>query len=194
MLDVRKIRNKPEEVKAALLGRSKAFDVSIIDEIVEQDEKRRLILVEVENLKGKKNIVSSEIPKLKKAGQNVNVLMAEMKKIGDNIKEFDLKVAEIDEKIKFNILRIPNLPNESVPEGTNEKDNLEVRKWGEPTSFSFEPKAHWDLGVNLNILDFERAGKITGSRFTIYKGLGARLERAIINYFLRRSIKSCCCF
>lgn len=184
MLDVRKIRNKPEEVKAALLGRSKAFDVSIIDEIVEQDEKRRLILVEVENLKGKKNIVSSEIPKLKKAGQNVNVLMAEMKKIGDNIKEFDLKVAEIDEKIKFNILRIPNLPNESVPEGTNEKDNLEVRKWGEPTSFSFEPKAHWDLGVNLNILDFERAGKITGSRFTIYKGLGARLERAIINYFL----------
>ena len=110
--------------------------------------------------------------------------MAEMKKIGEDIKAMDAEVSEIDEKIKNIILRIPNIPNENVPDGASDADNLEVRRWGEPTKFGFEPKAHWDLGVDLNIFDFERAGKITGSRFTVYKGLGARLERAIISYFL----------
>jgi seryl-tRNA synthetase len=188
MLDLKRIRTNPEEVKKALAGRSKAFDLSVVDQIIELDEKRREILVEVENLKSRRNQVSSEIPKLKKAGQDVEPIMAEMKKLGDDVKELDSKVSEIDEKIKFNILRIPNLPNDSVPDGASDADNLEVRTWGEPTAFDFEPKAHWDLGLNASILDFDRAAKVTGSRFTIYKGLGARLERAIINYFLNTHI------
>lgn len=188
MLDLKRIRTNPDEVKKALLGRSKDFDVSVVDEIMKLDERRREILVEVENLKSRRNQVSSEIPKLKKAGQDVEPIMAEMKKLGEDVKALDAEVSEIDEKIKFNILRIPNLPNENVPEGTSDQDNIEVRKWGEPVKFSFEPKAHWDLGLNLNILDFDRAAKITGSRFTIYKALGARLERAIINYFLNTHV------
>ncbi|NLM34369.1 MAG: serine--tRNA ligase [Clostridiales bacterium] len=184
MLDIKRIRTNPDEVKKAMLGRSADFNVSLIDEVVNLDEKRRQILVEVEGLKSKRNQVSAEIPKLKKAGQDVQPIMAEMKKIGEDIKAMDAEVSEIDEKIKNIILRIPNIPNENVPDGASDADNLEVRRWGEPTKFSFEPKAHWDLGVDLNIFDFERAGKITGSRFTVYKGLGARLERAIISYFL----------
>ena len=184
MLDIKRIRTNPEEVKKAMVGRSADFNVSLIDEIISLDEKRREVLVEVEALKGKRNQVSSEIPKLKKAGQDVQPIMAEMKEIGEDIKAMDVQVSEIDEKIKNIILSIPNIPNENVPEGKSDADNLEVRKWGEATKFGFEPKAHWDLGVDLNILDFERAGKITGSRFTVYKALGARLERAIISYFL----------
>lgn len=184
MLDLKRIRTNPDEVKRGLLGRSKDFDVSVVDEIIELDEKRRLILVDVETLKSKRNQVSAEIPKLKKAGQDVEPIMAEMKKLGEDVKELDAKVSEIDERIKNLILRIPNIPNENVPDGESDKDNVEVRKWGEPTKFDFEPKAHWDIGTGLNILDFERAGKITGTRFTLYKGLGARLERAIISYYL----------
>jgi seryl-tRNA synthetase len=184
MLDVKRIRTNPDEVKKAMLGRSSDFNVALIDEIIQLDEKRRELLVDVENLKSKRNQVSAEIPKLKKAGQDVEPIMAEMKNIGEDIKIMDTKVSEIDEKIKAIIQSIPNIPNKNVPEGKSDADNLEVRKWGEPTKFGFEPKAHWDLGVNLNIFDFERAGKITGSRFTVYRGLGARLERAIISYFL----------
>ena len=107
-----------------------------------------------------------------------------MRELGDKIKEFDTKVSEVDSKIEYILLRIPNIPNPQVPEGETDEDNIEIKKWGEATKFDFEAKAHWDLGTDLDILDFERAGKIAGSRFTIYKGLGARLERAIINYFL----------
>ncbi|WP_163195111.1 serine--tRNA ligase [Clostridium thermarum] len=184
MLDVKRVRTNPDEIKKAMLGRSSDFNVSLIDEVIQLDEKRRQILVDVENLKSKRNQVSAEIPKLKKAGQDVEPIMAEMRNIGEDIKVMDAKVSEIDEKIKAIILSIPNIPNENVPDGKSDVDNLEVRRWGEPTKFAFEPKAHWDLGANLNIFDFERAGKITGSRYTVYKGLGARLERAIISYFL----------
>lgn len=188
MLDLKRIRNNPEEIKAAMANRGEDFDLSLIDEIVTLDEKRRGILVEVENLKSKRNQASSEIPKLKKAGENVEPIMAEMKKLGEDIKNFDIEVAEIDEKIKYIMLRMPNIPNPMVPDGKSDEDNIEIKKWGEPAKFNFEPKAHWDLGTGLNMLDFERAGKITGSRFTMYKGLGARLERAIINYFLDKHI------
>lgn len=188
MLDLKKIRNNPEEIKAAMANRGEDFDLSLIDEIITLDEKRRSILVEVENLKNKRNQVSSEIPKLKKAGQNVEPIMAEMKKLGEDIKNFDIEVSEIDEKIKYIMLRMPNIPNPMVPDGKSDEDNIEIKTWGEPVKFNFEPKAHWDLGTDLNMLDFERAGKITGSRFTMYKGLGARLERAIINYFLDKHI------
>ncbi len=184
MLDLKRIRNNPDEIKAGLLGRSKSFDVSLVDELVTLDEKRREILVEVENLKSRKNQVSSEIPKLKKAGEDVEPIMAEMKKLGEDVKAFDIQISEIDEKIKDILLSLPNIPNSDVPEGASDEDNVEVRKWGEPKNFNFETQAHWDLGLKLNIFDWERAGKITGSRFTVYKGLGAKLERALISYFL----------
>ena len=184
MLDLKRIRNNPEEIKKALKNRGEDFSESTIDEIISLDEQRRNILVEVERLKNKRNQVSSEIPKLKKAGEDVAPIMAEMRELGDEIKEHDTKLAEINSKIEFIMLRMPNIPNPQVPEGDTDEDNIEIKKWGEPTKFNFEPKAHWDLGTNLNILDFERGGKIAGSRFTIYKGIGGRLERAIINYFI----------
>ena len=184
MLDLKRIRNNAEEIKKALGNRGEKFDVSVIDEVIALDEERRSILVEVEGLKSKRNQVSAEIPKRKKAGEDVTEVMAEMKKIGETIKEFDAKVSEIDSKIEYIMLRIPNIPNPEVPDGETDEDNIEIKRWGEPTKFNFEPKAHWDLGTDLNILDFERAGKVTGSRFTFYKGMGARLERSIINYFL----------
>lgn len=184
MLDLKKIRSNPEEIKNALSNRGEDFDVTVIDEIVTLDEERRKILVEVETLKGKRNQVSAEIPKLKKAGEDVTDIMSEMRELGDDIKKFDGRVTEIDERIKYIMLRIPNIPNPQVPDGESDEDNIEIKRWGEPTKFNFEPKAHWDLGTDLNILDFERGGKIAGSRFTVYKGLGARLERMIICYFL----------
>ena len=184
MLDLKRIRTNPEEIKKALSNRGEDFDISVIDEVVSLDEERRKILVEVEALKGKRNQVSAEIPKLKKAGEDVSSIMAEMRELGDEIKAFDVRVTEIDERIKYIMLRIPNIPNPQVPDGESDEDNIEIKRWGEPTKFNFEPKAHWDLGTDLNILDFERGGKIAGSRFTVYKGLGARLERMIIAYFL----------
>ena len=184
MLDLKRIRNNPEEIKKLLSNRGEDFQESTIDEIISLDEERRNILVEVENLKSKRNQASSEIPKLKKAGEDVTAIMAEMRELGDKIKGYDSRLAEVDEKIEYIMLRMPNIPNPQVPEGETDEDNIEIKRWGDPTKFNFEPKAHWDLGTDLNILDFERAGKVTGSRFTLYKGLGARLERAIINYFL----------
>ncbi|MCY6372706.1 serine--tRNA ligase [Clostridium ganghwense] len=184
MLDLKRIRNNPEEIKELMKGRGEDFDSKSIDEIIALDERRREILVEVEQLKSKRNSESSQIGKLKKEGKDVSGVMAEMKKLSDQIKEHDSELSEVDEKIKYILLRIPNIPNPAVPDGETDEDNVEIRKWGEPRNFEFEAKAHWDVGVDLNILDFERAGKITGSRFTVYRGLGARLERAVINYFL----------
>ena len=184
MLDLKKIRNNPEEIKKALSNRGEDFDITVIDELVSLDEERRKILVEVEKLKSKRNSVSSEIPKLKKAGEDVSNIMNEMKQLGEKVKSFDATLSEIDEKTKYIMLRIPNIPNEQVPDGESDEDNVEIKRWSEPTNFDFEPKAHWDLGTKLNILDFERGGKVSGSRFTFYKGLGARLERAVISYFL----------
>lgn len=188
MLDLKRIRNNPEEIKALLANRGEDFDVTCIDEVVALDEKRRAILVDVEALKSKRNQVSAEIPKRKKAGEDVTAVMAEMREIGDKIKADDAKVSEIYEKINYIMLRIPNIPNPQVPDGETDEDNVEIKVWGDKTKFDFEPKAHWDLGTDLKILDFERAGKTTGSRFTFYKGAGARLERAIINYFLDKHV------
>lgn len=184
MLDLKRIRNNPEEIKSALANRGEDFDVTTIDRILELDERRRQILVEVENLKNTRNQESAKVPKLKKEGKDVTDIMAEMKKLGEEIKGHDEELSKIDEELEYIMLRIPNIPNPAVPDGKSDEDNIEIRKWGEPTKFDFETKAHWDLGVNLNLLDFERAGKVTGSRFTFYKGVGARLERAVISYFL----------
>ncbi|MEK6263201.1 MAG: serine--tRNA ligase [Clostridium sp.] len=184
MLDLKRIRNNPEEVKELLADRGENFDLSVIDEVVSLDKKRRDILMEVEELKNKRNTQSALIPKLKKSGENIEEIMKDMKKLSDEIKNFDIKISELDEKTQYIMLRIPNIPNKNVPVGSKEEDNVEIRKWGQPENFKFETKAHWELGVSNDILDFERGGKVTGSRFTVYKGQGARLERALISYFL----------
>lgn len=184
MLDLKRIRNNVQEIKIALANRGEDFDVSVIDEVVTLDEKRRQILIEVEVLKNKRNQDSLEIAKLKKSGQNADGPVAEMKELSEKIRQYDVNLAELDQKIEYIMLRIPNIPNPKVPDGETDADNIEIRKWSETTKFDFEPKAHWDLGTNLNILEFERGGKVAGSRFTFYRGLGARLERALISYFL----------
>lgn len=181
MLDIRRIRSNPEEVIKALGKRKGEFP---IDKVLELDETRRNILVEVEEMKARQNSVSKEIPKLKKEGKDPAPIFAEMKELSDKIKELDVKVKEIDEDLRNILLQIPNTPNEAVIEGKDDTDNVEVRRFGEPKDFTFEAKAHWDIGTDLNILDFENATKITGARFTVFRGLGARLERAITQFML----------
>ena len=181
MLDMKVLRNEPEKVKRAFLKRKENFD---LDGLFELDDLRKQLIFENEQKKAQQNTVSKQIPMLKKEGKDTTEVFAEMKKLSDEIKEADAKVRELDEKILAIMLTIPNIPNETVPQGDTDEDNVEIRKWGEPTKFDFEPKAHWDIGEDLNILDFEKAGKVTGTRFTFYKGLGSALERAIINFFL----------
>ena len=182
MLDIKRIRKNPEElVEAMRKRRNKGADVS---ELLALDEKRRGLLGKVEAMKAERNAVSSEIPKLKKEGVDVTEKLAAMKTLADDIKALDAEIAAIDVKLDELIMSVPNIPHESVPEGADDKENVEVRRWSTPREFGFEPKAHWDIGEDLKILDFAAAGKITGARFTVYRGLGARLERAIISYFL----------
>ncbi len=181
MLDIKLIRQEPDKVKAALARRK---EEDKIDELLSLDQRRRDVLYEAEQLKSKQNAVSKEIPKIKKEGGDVAPIFAEMKELSEKIKGHDAELRELDEAIHALMLRIPNIPNPTVPDGDTDEDNVEIRRFGEPTKFDFEPQAHWDLGESLNILDFASAAKITGARFTVYRGLGARLERAIINYFL----------
>ena len=184
MLDLIRIRNNKEQVKLSMKNRGENFNISLIDELLKLDEKRRQILGEAEVLRQKKKQVSSEASGLKKEEEKVHYVKIEMKKLGQEIKQHDISLDEINERIKYIMLRIPNIPNPEVPEGKNVEDNIEIKKWGQPTKFDFEVKAHWDIGVNLDILDFQRAGKVAGPRFAVYKAAGARLERAVINYFL----------
>lgn len=181
MLDIRRIRSNSEEVVNALNKRKGNFP---IEKVVELDEKRRRLLMEVEEMKAEQNKVSKEIPMLKKEGKDVTEVFSKMKILSDKVKDLDVMVKGIDDELKDALLQIPNTPHESVVEGSSDADNVEVRRWGEPKEFEFQPKPHWDLGVDLNILDFERASKITGARFTIFKGLGSKLERALINFML----------
>ncbi len=182
MLDIKKIREDFDGVKAAVERRGKG-DFGI-GEVAELDKKRREVLAKVEAMKNKQSTTSKQIPKMKKAGEDTTELMAEMKALSQEIKALDAEVSEIEENLKNAILNIPNTPHESVPMGEDDSDNIELRKWGEPTQFDFEAKAHWDIGEDLDILDTERAAKIAGTRFTVYKGMGARLERAVINFML----------
>ena len=182
MLDIKRIREDYEGVKAAVERRCKgSFG---IENVVKYDEERRAILAEVEAMKNKQNTVSKEIPKLKKAGEDTTAIMAEMKELSAKIKEMDTQLAEVEANLQNALLNVPNTPNAAVQIGEDDSDNVEIRKYMEPTQFDFEPKAHWDLGVDLDILDWERAAKISGARFTVYKGIGARLERAVINFML----------
>ena len=181
MVDIKVLRNEPDRVKRAFLKRKEKFD---LDGLFALDDERKELIYKAEQLKSKQNVVSKQVPQLKKEGKDTTELFAEMKQISEEIKEYDGKIRELDEKIYNILLTVPNIPNETVPEGDTDEDNVEIRTWGEPTKFDFEPKAHWDIGEKLDILDFEKAGKVTGARFTFYKGLGAALERAIINFYL----------
>lgn len=181
MLDIKRIRTNKEEVIESLNSRFGNYN---IDKVLELDEKRREIIFEVENKKARQNEVSKQVPKLKKDGVDVSDLFKEMKALSDEIKELDIKVKDLDEEIRKELLSIPNTPNKEIPIGKSDEDNVEIRKFLEPKKFDFEVKAHWDLGVDLDILDFERAVKISGSRFSVFKGLGAKLERALINFML----------
>ena len=182
MLDIKKIREDFDGVKAGVERRCKG-DFGI-DRVKELDARRREILAEVEAMKNKQNTASREVPKLKKAGEDTTALFAEMKQLSARIKELDGEVSSIEEELRTVLLGIPNVPNPQVQIGEDDSDNVELRKWGTPREFGFEAKAHWDIGEGLDILDFERAGKISGARFTVYKGLGAKLERAVINFML----------
>jgi seryl-tRNA synthetase len=181
MLDIKRIRNNPKEVEELLKRRNP--DLSL-DKVLELDRARREKLVEVENMKAKQNKASKQVPLLKKEGKDVTAILQEMKELSEKVKILDGQVKEIDEKIEVELLNIPNTPNPHITIGASDEDNKEIRRWGEPRKFDFELKAHWDLGVDLNILDFERATKITGTRFSMFKGPGAKLERALIAYML----------
>ena len=182
MLDIKRIREDFEGVKERVEYRGKG-DFGI-GEVKRLDEERRRVLAEVEAMKHRQNTVSREIPKKKKAGEDTTEIMAEMKELSAQIKEKNVELQKIEADQKAAVLNIPNTPAEDVPFGKDDADNLELRKWGQPPAFDFEPKAHWDIGEDLGILDFERAAKIAGARFTVYKGLGARLERAIACFML----------
>ena len=181
-MDIKRIREDFDGVKKAVESRGKG-DFGI-DKVREYDVERRKLLAEVEQMKNQQSTSSRQIPVLKKEGKDTTELMAEMKQLSEKIKVLDGQVSEVEAKLRDALLNIPNTPYKDVQEGADDSDNVELRKWGEPRTFDFDEKAHWDIGTDLDILDFERATKIAGTRFTVYKGLGARLERAVINFML----------
>ena len=181
MIDIKLLRTQPEKVKELLSRRKENV---YLDGLLELDGKKRELMYEVEQKKAEQNAVSKKIPAMKKAGEDTAPVFAEMKALSESIKEYDEQIRGLDEKIDAILYTIPNLPNPTVPDGDTDEDNVEIRRFMEPTKFDFEPKAHWDLGSDLGVLDPETAAKITGTRFTVYSGAGARLERAIINLYL----------
>ncbi|WP_027364351.1 serine--tRNA ligase [Desulfotruncus alcoholivorax] len=181
MLDLKFVRNNPDVVKDALKKRNANIS---LEPFLKLDEQWRQKLAEAEKLKNKRNVVSEEIGRLKKAGRLAEDLVLEMREVSAAIKDMDDEIRLLEQKIQLTLLEIPNLPDQSVPVGLDENDNVEVRRWGEPRQFGFEPKPHWDIGEALDIIDFERGSKVTGARFTFYKGAGAALERAVINFML----------
>ena len=183
MLDIRFIRENPDVVKAAMKSRNANMDAEI-DEILRLDRVRRDLTAKVEAMKSEQNAVTKKIPEMKKNGEDTSKVMQEMKALSDEISSLDAELSDAEKSLRDQLLAIPNIPNETVPAGVDDSDNVEVRRWGEPRDFGFSPKAHWDLGRDLNILDPRRAAKVSGARFHFYRGLGARLERAIVNFFL----------
>ncbi|WP_346206639.1 serine--tRNA ligase [Caldifermentibacillus hisashii] len=182
MFNIKLLRENFEEVKAKLQHRGE--DLGDLEKFGELDQKRRTLIVETEQLKKKRKDVSAQIAVLKKENKDAEDLVVEMREVGDQIKELDEELRVIEEELNALLLSIPNLPHETVPIGDTEDDNVEIRKWGELPQFDFEPKPHWDVATELGIIDFERAAKVTGSRFVFYKGLGAKLERALMSFML----------
>ena len=183
MLDIKLIKEKPEYVKQRLITRNADYS-SEIDRIIEADVQRRSLITDTEQLRAKQNSVSKEIPKLKKEGKDTSEIFEEMRKLSDKVKADTDKIDDLDSEIESLLLSIPNLPDESVPIGPDDSANVEIRRWGEPRSFSFNPQPHWDVGAKLGILDPESATKVTGTRFHFYRGFGSKLERAVVNFYL----------
>ncbi len=183
MLDIKLIRENPDMVKAAMKTRNKDMD-ALVDEVLAIDIKRRELMQITDAMKQEQNSASKQIPQIKKAGGDISEIMARMNEIKEKVKANDAEIAELDKKQKTIMYEFPNVPNSTVPVGKDDSENVEIRRNGEPRSFGFEPKAHWDIGADLGILDPETAAKVTGTRFHFYKGLGARLERAVISFFL----------
>lgn len=181
MLDMKFVRENPELVMDAMRKRNANVN---LDEFLELEKKRRELTLQVEALKSQRNAASQEIGKMKKAGENADAQMAEVRALGDKIAEYDKELKDIEARLKEILMTIPNMPAADTPVGSSDADNPVVRTWREPAKFAFEPQAHWDIGEKLNILDVERAGKVSGARFTFYRGLGSRLERSVINFFL----------
>ena len=181
MLDLKFVRDNLAVVEQALKNRNASVDLS---EFIGLDKKRRELLVEVEALKSRRNTVSLEVSRLKKEKQDAEALIVEMRGVGDRISAMDAEVKEIEGKLAAILMYIPNVPHSSVPVGADEESNPEVRRWGDPRKFDKEPLAHWEIGEKLGILDFERGGKVSGARFTFYKGLGSRLERSLISFMI----------
>lgn len=182
MLDIKLLRANLDEIKKKLEHRGE--DLSDLGEFEELDRKRRDLIVETEKLKGRRNEASQQVAALKKEKKDADQLIAEMREVGEQIKELDEQLREVENALETLMLNIPNIPHETVPIGESEDENVVHRTWGEAPKFGFEPKPHWEIADTLGILDFERAGKVTGSRFVFYKGLGARLERALFNFML----------
>ncbi len=180
------IRENFEQVKEKLQTRDVPEET--LTEFLRLDKKRRSLLVETEEMKKNRNNVSEKIAQAKRNKEDTSEQIAEMREVGSKIKALDKEIATIDEKLNTIATTLPNLPHDSVPVGKDEEDNVEIRKWGASQTFSFEPKNHWEIGENLNILDFERGAKVSGSRFVYYKGLGARLERALYNFMLDQHV------
>ena len=183
MLDIKYIKENAEEVKARLATRQKDYSAEI-DRLLTLDVDRRALIADTEAKKAEQNRISKTIPQLKKEGKDVAPIFAEMKELSDNVKADTDKIAAIDAEMTNLLLSIPNLPNKLVPIGKDDSENVEMRRWSTPREFDFDPKAHWDLGKDLGILDPDTAAKVTGTRFHFYRGMGSRLERAVINYYL----------
>ncbi len=181
MLDIKFIRSNPDLVKKAMKNRNADLD-STVDEVIETDAERRNLMGEMESEKARQNDVSKKIPQMKKEGKDTTEIMKEMKTLSEKISSLRAKISELEEKQRKILLSIPNVPHESVPVGKDDSENVEVRKWGQPRNDEVLP--HWEIGKKLGILDPETAAKITGTRFHVYKGMGARLERSVINFFL----------
>ena len=183
MLDIKLIRENPQKVKDAMKTRNKDMD-ALVDEILEIDAKVRELTQKADALKAEQNAASKDIPRIKKEGGDISEIMTRMNAIKEEVKVLDAEKAELAAKQKTMMYEFPNVPSDATPIGKDDSENVEIRRWGEPRSFDFEAKAHWDIGADLGILDPETAAKVTGTRFHFYKGLGARLERAIISFFL----------
>ena len=183
MLDIKWIREEPDRIKAAMKTRNKNMD-DVIDEIIAIDAKRRELASKRDGLKAEQNAASKQIPAIKKAGGDISEIMQKMNAVKEAIKADEDELSALEAKQKALILEIPNVPSATTPIGKDDSENVEIRRWGEPRTFDFDAKAHWDIGADLGILDPETAAKVTGARFHFYKGLGARLERSIINFFL----------
>lgn len=182
MLDIKMIRTEPEFVKEKITKRGD--DPSVVDEILELDKERRELIVKTEELKSRRNKVSGEIAQKKRNKENADDVILEMRQVGDQIKEIDQSLNKLNDNVTYKLVRIPNLISDETPVGKDEDDNVEVRKWGEPRTFDFESKAHWDLVENLKMADFDRAAKVSGARFVFLTGQGAQLERALMNFMV----------